>query len=144
HAGQLARVIKIDDGGPVGLEVPVRLLAQLLQQGADRALLDEHGGGVQRVEAGIAEWGGDRSHVLDVDAVDLGDLLDQEIEQRLRGQLDHQLVDGPPRPSLEDVDADDVAADRSDAAGNAAESARPVGQPEADDIHVHESDATDG
>ena len=52
---------------------------------------------------------GHRAHVLDVDAVDLLHLGDEQLDQAVVGQLDHELVDGPTAAPLEDVDADDVA-----------------------------------
>ena len=66
----------------------------------------------------------------DVDAVDLGHLLEQQRHQVVGGQLDGQLVDRPTGAALEDVDADDVAADRADPARHGTEGTRPVGQPQ--------------
>ena len=53
------------------------------------------------------------------------------------GQLDHELVDRLAPVALEDVDADDVAAHGTDAAGHLAERTGPVRQPHADDERFH-------
>jgi hypothetical protein len=80
----------------------------------------------------------DRPHLLDGHAVDLADLVDQQLEVLAVGQLDHQLVHRLATVALEDVDADHVAADGADPAGDLAESTRPVGQPHADHERFHD------
>ena len=113
------------------------LLAEAVKQVAHGVLLDEEGGGVEGVEAGVPQGGGDGTHVFDVDTVDLGDLLDQQVEEVLRRQLDDQLVDGAARAALEDVDSDHVATHGADAAGHRAQGAGPVREPHADDVGEH-------
>ena len=99
---------------------------------------DEDGRRLERVEPGVVEGVGRRADLLDVDAVDLLDLGDEQLDQsRAVGQLDHQLVDGPAGAPLEDVDADDVAPHRADAAGHLPERAGSVRQPHADDVGLH-------
>jgi hypothetical protein len=80
---------------------------------------------------------GDGLDGLDIDAVDLGHLLQQERHQLVGGQLDRQLVDGPPGAPFEDVDADHVTTDGTDPAGHRPQSPRAVGQPEAKDVGAH-------
>ncbi len=61
------------------------------------------------------------------------------------GQLDHQLVDGPAGAALEDVDADDVAADGADPAGHLAERSGTVGHPHSEDVgHRHGDHGREG
>src|SRR5205823_2180979 len=72
-----------------------------------------------------------------VDAVDLGDLLDEQLEQLIGGQLDHQLVDGAAGTPFEDVDADHVTPDGADAAGDGAQGAGPVGEPHPGHVLLH-------
>ncbi len=108
------------------------------------ARADEDRGRLEGVEPRIVEAAGERPHLLDVDAVHLLDLLDEEVDERRVGQVDHQLVDRPTGASLEDLDADDLAPHRSDPAGDLPERTWAVGQPEADDEGVHAEEPTDG
>ena len=62
---------------------------------------------------------------------------DEQRHQAGVGELDDQLVDGPARAPLEDVDADHVAPDRADAAGDRAQRSRTVGQPHPHDERLH-------
>ncbi len=80
---------------------------------------------------------GDGPHVLDVDPVDLTDLVDEQGEVVVVGQVDDELVDGTAGAPLEDVDPDDVGPDGADPAGDLTEGAGPVGQPDADDVGAH-------
>ena len=48
-------------------------------------------------------------------------------------QLHREFVDGHALAAFEDVDADDVALDRTDARRHEAERTRPVGEPDADE-----------
>ena len=79
----------------------------------------------------------DRPDVFDVDALDLAELAGQQWDERLVGELNDQLVDGPTGASLENVDADEVAADGADPAGNRTERARAIRKPDADDVDGH-------
>jgi hypothetical protein len=97
----------------------------------------EHGGRLEGVEAGVGDLRGRRPDVFHVDAVDLAHLGQEERHQAGVGQLDHQLVDGPVRTPLEDVDADDVAPHRADPAGDLPERAGAVRYPDADDERLH-------
>ena len=94
-------------------------------------------GRLEGVEPGVVEAAGQRPDLLDVDAVDLLDLVDEQVDERRVGQVDDQLVDRPAGAPLEDVDADDLAAHRADPAGHLPERTGAVGQPEADDEGLH-------
>jgi hypothetical protein len=76
-------------------------------------------------------------HLLDEGAVDLVDLVPQQIHQMLAGKIHHELVDRPPEIAPEDVDGHDVAADRADAARHQAQGAGAVRQPDPDEIAHH-------
>jgi hypothetical protein len=65
----------------------------------------------------------------------------QEVDERGVRKRDNELIDGPSASALEDVDANEVAADRANPAGHRAKSARPVGQP---DPHHHVVHASQG
>jgi len=98
---------------------------------------DQLGRGVEGVEHRVVVGVGDGADVLDIDAVDLCDLGEEQLDRRAVGQLHHQLIDGLPRASFEDVDADDVAADRTDAAGDGTERTGAIGQPHPDEVALH-------
>ncbi len=75
----------------------------------------------------------DGAHLLDARAVDLLDLAHEEVEGGALAQQHRELVDGDVVAALEDVDADDVAVDRTDARRDEAERTGTVGEP-----HPHE------
>jgi hypothetical protein len=85
----------------------------------------------------------DRLHRLDVDALDLGHLSHDWVDEPGVGQLHHELVDGPPATLLEDLDPDDVAVHGADPARHLAERARPVREPDSQDEPVHGGDGTE-
>ena len=104
---------------------------------------DQLGGGLEGVEPGVVHGVGDRPHLFDRHAVDLAHLVHEQIDEGVVGQLDHQLVDRLAAVALEDVDADDVAPHRTDAAGHLAERTGPIGQPHADHERFHGEQRTD-
>src|SRR3546814_2733738 len=73
---------------------------------------DQDGRCLQRVEPRVVQGVGHRADLLDVDAVDLGDLRRQQALEAGVGQVDHELVDGPAAAPLQDVHAHDLAHDR--------------------------------
>src|SRR5258706_15181118 len=75
----------------------------------------------------IAQRLGCRTNVFDVDTVDGGDLLQEQRKNRVVREFDDELVDGPAGATFEDVDADDVTADGTDAARGPARPPRPGG-----------------
>ena len=107
------------------------------EQRVDVVGADELGGGLEGVEAGVVERVRHRPHLLDGHPVDLAHLGDQQVDQRVVGELDHELVDRLAAVALEDVDAHDVAAHGADAGGHLAERTGPVGQPHADHERFH-------
>ena len=86
---------------------------------------------------GVGSIGLDRPDVLDGDAVDLTDLVEQQLERDVVGQRDDQLVDRAAPAALEDLDADDVTAHGADPARHLAESTGTVRQPDTDDERAH-------
>ena len=88
--------------------------------------------GLERVETGVGERADD-ADLLDRRPVDLLDLADHELEQSEAVERDRELVDRDVGPALEHVDADDVAADRTDPGRDETERTRTVGEP-----HAHE------
>ena len=88
-------------------------------------------GRVERVEPGIGE-AVDHPELLDRRAVDLLDLAGQQLQDVEARQHDGELVDDDALGPLEDVDADDVAADGADAGRDETEGTGPVGQPDPD------------
>ena len=122
---------------PVALQLAADVLAQaeehLVGVGRQHHALG-HDQARELRGVGLADDGPD---VLDVDAVDLGDLGHEQLDQPVLGQPHHELVDGPARAPLEDLDAHDVAPHRADPAGHLAQRAGPVGKPEAHDVEGH-------
>jgi hypothetical protein len=94
---------------------------------------------LQGVEPGVVQGVGDRAHLFHRHAVDLAHLRHQQVDERPVRQLDHQLVHRLAAVPLEDVDADDVAPDGADPAGDLPEGAGPVGQPHADHEGLHDA-----
>ncbi len=78
----------------------------------------------------------------DGDPVHLVDLVLQQLDQVVPADLDDELVDRAALVALEDVDGDDVTADRPDPAGHQAEGTRPVGQRDPDDVASHGQNVT--
>ncbi len=104
---------------------------------------DEHGSRFERVEARVVERVGRRPDVFDVDTVHLLHLFDQQTDEVCVRELDDELVDGAARAPFEDVDTDDVTADRAHPTRHPAERTRPVGQPQSHHIGVnHERHGT--
>ena len=114
-----------------------QLATQLLEPLGPRLDLDQCGGGLQGDDRRSGRIGVDRPDLLHVDAVDLADLGDQQVDEPVLGQRHDQLVDRPPGAPFEDLDADHVAADGADATGDLTERARPVGDPDANDVRPH-------
>ena len=85
----------------------------------------------------IGQGAVDRTHRLDGHAVDLEHLVTQQVDEIVAGQADAQLVDDDTVLALEDVDGDDVTADRADPAGHRPECTRPIGQLHPDQVVGH-------
>ncbi len=116
----------VHDGGPLGAQQANRTLDQHAGVGP----VAERGCDLERHDGRVLGRSGQRPHVLDVDPVDLCDLLQQEVQELRIGDVDDEFVDRSARATLDDVDADDVAADGTDPACDGAEGARSVGQPD--------------
>ena len=84
----------------------------------------------ERVEPGIGKRA-DLAPLLDRRAVDLFDLAHEQRDEVLVGEHHRELVDRDVFAAFEHVDADDVAADRTDTGGDQAERTRSVGEPDA-------------
>ena len=82
--------------------------------------------------------GAQRADVLHVDAVDLADLGDEQVDEAVLGQLHDELVDRPAGAPLEDLDADHVAPHGADPAGDLTEGTGAVGQPDAHEVRGHD------
>ena len=78
---------------------------------------------LERVEPRVGERG-DLAPLLDRRAVDLLDLAHEQRDEILVGKQDRELVDRDVLAALEHVDADDVAADRTDAGRDETERTR--------------------
>ena len=117
---------------PAAHELGARLFDQRLVEVRDGRRRTERGRGLERVETRVGEVV-DRADLLDAGAVDLLDLTHEQVEGDLLAQQHRELVDGDVVAALEDVDADDVAFDRTDARRDQTECAGAVGEP-----HPHE------
>ena len=133
----VAPAVDVDDRDPGGADDPAGVHDDRREQRVDVVGADELGGGLERVEAGIVEGVGDGPHLFHGHAVDLAHLGDEQVDERVVGKLDHELVDGLATITLEDVDAHDVAAHGADAGGHLAQSTGPIGQPHPDHERFH-------
>src|SRR5262245_49812947 len=115
----------------------MRVAAKHLEQRVDVGGFGEARRCLERVEPRVSTWVVDGAHVFDVDVFDLRDLVDEQVDQAGLGQRDDELVDGSPRAPLEDLDADDVATYRADAARDLSERAGPIRQPDAHRVVLH-------
>ena len=118
--------------GPVGEELVAEVRHQFLLQRRHGVGLAQARRGLERVETGVGERADD-ADLFDRRPVDLLDLADHELEQSEAVERHRELVDGDVGPALEHVDADDVAADRTDAGRDQTERTGTVGEP-----HAHE------
>jgi hypothetical protein len=98
---------------------------------------------LQCVEPGIVQRVGEGPDVLDVDPVDLRHLGHEEFDETFVGQLDDQIIDRLAAASFQDLDADHVAPDSTDAAGDRAERTGPVRQPDPHHVRFHGREGTD-
>ena len=78
-----------------------------------------------------------RAQGLDGDAVDLEDLVTQEVDELAAGQAHPELVHHHAPVSLEDLDGDHVPADRADPAGHRPERTRSIRKVHPDQVIVH-------
>lgn len=92
---------------------------------------------LERIGAGVVRRTVDRADLLHVDAVDGPDLTDEQVDQRRVGELDGQFVDRTTRGPLEDVDADDLSPDGTDAARHLTQRTGTIGKPDTDDVGLH-------
>src|SRR5690606_37886631 len=114
----VATPVDVDDRHPVRTDHPAGVHDDRGQQVVHVGGTDQLGRRLQHVHTGIVQGVADTPHLFDGDPVDLPHLVDEEIDQRVVGQLDDQFVDGLAAVALEDVDADDVATHRADTAGD--------------------------
>ena len=91
---------------------------------------------LQRVEADVSR-GLEFTDALDLDPVDLVHLSDQQLQELGVGHLHHDLVHRPAAASLQDLDADKVAADRADPGCHGAKCTGAVLQPDSHQVAGH-------
>ena len=121
---------------PVGLDDPCHAGGEHLDPFVGKRFGDrcaQREGGEARVGAVLV----DDTDALDRHPIDGVDLCGQQRDQLLVGQRHHQLVDGPPRAVLEDLDRQHVAAHGTDAARDLTERTRAVGHPDSNDDGDH-------
>ena len=131
----------VDHHGEVGHQAPPDPAGQLLQQAGGRGLLEQLGGHVEQLGVPVGHRALDRSDRLDGHAVDLEDLVAEQVDQIVAGQTHPQLVHHDALVALEDVDGDHVPADRADPAGHRPQCTRPVGELHPDQVVEHRSQA---
>ena len=118
---------------PLGEELLLDLGDEPLAERVGARRLAERGRGLERVEARVGKPADDPD-LLDRCSVHLLDLLDQHRDEVDVGEPDRELVDDDALVAFEHVDADDVAADGTDAGRHESQSARAVREP---DAHQH-------
>ncbi len=118
----------LDESAPVGEELTPCLHRERRVKVVDRRRFAQRRRRLERVEASIGEVPDD-TNLLDRHSVDLLDLPYQCRHEVGIGEIDGEFVDGDVRTALEDVDADDVAADGADARRDQTERAGAVGEP---------------
>ena len=73
--------VELDHHAPLGADRAHGVHAQLVERLGGVGRADQHGGGLEGIEAGVAERLGQRRDLLDVDAVDLLHLVDQQAHE---------------------------------------------------------------
>ena len=116
-AGRREQLAVPDQRAPFGQELLPGLRDEPLAERGGAPRLAELGGRLESVEAGVGE-APDDPDLLDRRAVDLLDLADEHREQLDVAESDRELVDDDALAALEHVDADDVAAHRTDPGGH--------------------------
>ena len=117
-----------------------RLAADVLAQADEHAVgvggQDHALGHDQARELGGLGLADDGADVLDVDAVDLGDLGHEQLDQPVLGQPHDELVDGPAAPRSR-ISMPTRRPAPPDPAGHLAQRAGPIGKPDAHDEEGH-------
>lgn len=134
--------LEIDHRGPRCADRAASVHGERIEQLLWGAGTHQNRCSLERVESRIVHRPGDRLHELDIDTVDLTDLVNQEPDEIVGRQLHHQLVDRSAGAPLEDLDPDDAAPHRSDAAGHRPERPGAVRKPQTYDIGLHGDDGT--
>jgi hypothetical protein len=70
--------------------------------------------GFKRIDARIVEGFGRRTNAFDINSVNLMDLSDQQVNQRVVRKFDTELIDWTSGAALENVDTSHIAANRAD------------------------------
>ena len=134
--------VEVHHGQPAAAEHPPTVHGERIEQTGPRGRTDDDGSHVEGVGAGIVHPAVEHTDLLHVDAVDGVDRLRQRTGQRGVGQLHGELVHRPAGTPLEDVDADDLGAERADAARHLAQRPGAIGQPDTDDVRLHDRHGT--
>ena len=127
----------VQDRAPIRIEVRERVRAEHSEERLGVGRLHESSRRLERVEASVARRISYEPNILDIDIFDLRDLVDEQIDEPGFGKSDDQLVDRSPSAPLEDLDADDVAADCTDATRHLAECTGTIGQPHSNRVVLH-------
>jgi len=116
---------------------PNGVLTQRVDGVIGRRRPDQHRCGLEGVEARVVECLSERTDLLHGDTVNLFDLTEEQVHHAGIGEVHHEFVDRPIRPTFEDLDAHDVAADGTDTARHRTECPRTVRQPQTKNESSH-------
>lgn len=106
---------------------------------------NQHRCGFKSVEPRIAKRDLGEPDALDIYTIHLMDLRHQKIDERLviTREFNHEFIDHSPRPSFENVDTCDIAADSTDPTGQRTECPGSIRHPDSKDVGgLHDGNAT--
>ena len=72
--------------------------------------------GLKCIDARIVQCFGCRTNALNIDTIDLMDLSDQQLNNRVVRKFDHKLIDCATSATLQNADASYVSTNRADSA----------------------------
>ena len=119
--------VRVDHCGKVGDQAASDPVGQPVEECVRGRLDEELGGDVEQFGMPIGQRPVDRPQRLDDHAVHFEDLIAQQSEEVVAGESHAEFVHHHPVVALEDVDGDDIAPHRADAAGHGTKGPRAVG-----------------
>ena len=127
-------ILEVDHRSPSGTDGAHGMGAELCDRFFGGGSTDEDRCGLERVDPRVVQRFSRGADALDIDAIDLMDLGDEQIEVRTLGHLDDEFIDGSTRTSFEDVNPGDIPTDGTDPTGEGAEGTGSIRHPDPEDV----------